>query len=658
MCCIVMRNWDQVRRYHLEAIKRDFPWLMDDIISTMPAHLDIGKSRLDFSYAESLDDVKRRFMSGNYAIIAIDQAEQFTIEEIREVRRANRIKGGKPAKLILSFNMRGSSIQELRKWFLHGEVLPDENPDDYKGFKWNPWDNHYWCEAALIKDGYTVTDYYNWTDDQRKSYAAAKGQYTKQLATDDEAIRQSDWEGSWDSVEGTFFSSSWDLQATRINQVMVERLHKPWSNHWISIDWGKAHFTGIQWHYRTLLSPGDAQILLNWNLTKPISVIVTYREHYVNELESSEVAKVVAGLTPPEERKLVRAVYLDPSAFSDRDSPNTTAIQISKVLRENQMPGCSHADNDRKGGYSLMGMLFKATKGHGYLLGPDDKPFQANDVVFIADSCPELINSIPLLMRDPKSLEDVLKTDKTSAKIEMDSTDCFVADTLIHTQRGHVPIEHVHPGDYVMTRSGWKRVIHSWKSRSNAEVVTASFSDGAQTTCTQTHKFYTDTGFLPLCDIRYGDKLYAWHSGRQSSIVGLHTTATLSPNSSLTAGTSWGSVSTFIARCGSMNMARSLKAFMYTMSTAITAITRSVTSSAFCLLPTNDLMFSVESGRLSANSAEQYSSALPSSLAGSAPTPVSPSGAGITKSTMYPSLVSCVAQLFSGTDTISAIPAA
>jgi hypothetical protein len=173
------------------------------------------------------------------------------------------------------------------------------------------------------------------------------------------------------------------------------------------------------------LSPGDAQILLNWNLTKPISVIVTYREHYVNELESSEVAKVVAGLTPPEERKLVRAVYLDPSAFSDRDSPNTTAIQISKVLRENQMPGCSHADNDRKGGYSLMGMLFKATKGHGYLLGPDDKPFQANDVVFIADSCPELINSIPLLMRDPKSLEDVLKTDKTSAKIEMDSTDTY-----------------------------------------------------------------------------------------------------------------------------------------------------------------------------------------------------------------------------------------
>ncbi len=45
------------------------------------------------------------------------------------------------------------------------------------------------------------------------------------------------------------------------------------------------------------------------------------------------------------------------------------------------------------------------------------------EVWLISANCPELARAIPLLMRDPKNLDDVLKTDKGTAKIEQDVAD-------------------------------------------------------------------------------------------------------------------------------------------------------------------------------------------------------------------------------------------
>lgn len=421
LTCVVMRNWDQVLKYHIKVLERDYPWI-NNLKVTSPASFNIGSSWCDFSYAEDLTDCERRFRSANYDVIAVDQAEQFTQEEIKEIRKACRSKTGKMAKLLLSFNMRGSGIAWLRKWFRDGEGI---DPNDVIFFKFDPWDTVAWVLEALKTDAYTVEDYYSWDDDQRKSYAAAKGSYTQQLATDDEVIRQADWEGSWDSFEGSFFSNSFDLETTRIPAVTVELLRKPWSVHWISCDWGKAHWCAVQWHFRVLLSPLEIHKILGWTVDSPLSVVVTYREKYYEGLESSEVANRVITETPEFEQKLIKAFYLGPDAFAERDAINTTAIQIGKALQGNpiRLPGPVRADNDRKGGYSLMSVLLKANKGHGYLKDRNNKPFQVNDVWLISSECPVLLNSIPMLMRNPKDIEDVLKTDKSSAKIEMDSTD-------------------------------------------------------------------------------------------------------------------------------------------------------------------------------------------------------------------------------------------
>src|SRR5208337_2371345 len=78
----------------------------------------VASSEIHFNYAESLEDVIRRFRSANYYDIFVDQAEQFSEDELREMRQAVRwpkVPQG-TCKLVLSFNM-GGNIDFLRRIF-------------------------------------------------------------------------------------------------------------------------------------------------------------------------------------------------------------------------------------------------------------------------------------------------------------------------------------------------------------------------------------------------------------------------------------------------------------------------------------------------------------------------------------------------------------
>ena len=530
--CMIMRTWPQLNTFHLEAIKATFPFIKEGLKVSPPAKLEVGGSRMDFKYAENYDGVVQTLRSGNYRYIFIDQAEQFTEREIREIRKANR-STRQTAKIILLFNMRGAGIQTLRKWFYLKELNKDEKQSDYTFLKVNPWDNIEWVRTALESDNYTEHDYYSWTDQQRHDYAKERGEYTRQLASDDEVIRAADWYGSWDSLEGAYFSNSFDLEATRINPIKAETIRKNWASHWTSQDWGKAHYCATYWFFRVTLSPQEIQKYLGWDwrFDDSLNVIVCYREMIVSELSSSEVARRIVDCTPVDERKKLRSYFLSPECVTD--DPNSVGSQQSKELRAMGLPGATKADNDRIGGAALIENLLKATKYKG--IDPKDgRPYQ--NALLISSECPELLKAIPMLMRDPKDLNDVLKTDKGQAKIEQDIYDaCFVWDTPVLTGEGWVPIAWVLPGDMVLTRKGWKKVRRAWRNRENAPVVKATFSNGCVLTCTSDHKFYTDSGWKMLRDIGYDDKITVCE--KQSPSWAAPTTDTQNPVSYQNSGT-------------------------------------------------------------------------------------------------------------------------
>lgn len=452
-CTLVMRNWDQVFKYHIEEIRKsqEFKGINEALKTTPPASLKIGTSQLDFSYAENLQDVIRRFRSANIDVLVVDQSEQFTEAEIREMRQAARSKSGKPAKLVLSFNMRGAGIDFHRNWFHLRRVGAEEDAEQFRFVKFNPWDNCQWVIEALREDGYTVEEYYSWTDDQRKRYASVRGTYTKQLSTLDPVIRKADWEGDWNSIEGTYFQNSFDLDATRISAGKVEALRKPTATHWMSSDWGKAHWWPSHWHFRVALSPSEVHTILGWHVSSSLNVTITYRELVANEKTPDEMARLQISRTPDHERSRLRAYFLSPEQVTGE--PNSVGAQQARELRAAGMPGPVKADNDRIGGWSLMDRLLRGTKfaghdpstlritcndcGHQTIAasGAESKcgrcgsislraeAAQCSDVWLISAECPELLESIPKLIRDPKNLDDVLKTDKSSARLEQDIAD-------------------------------------------------------------------------------------------------------------------------------------------------------------------------------------------------------------------------------------------
>jgi hypothetical protein len=128
--CVVMRTYEQLRKYHIDPLLKAFPDI-EPCYHRTDKKLVIpcagGTSQLDLGYAETYDDIEQFFRSANYKFILMDQAEQFIESEFREMRKACRWPGG-GAKLLYSFNMGGAGIQTLKKWFHTGEVGARENP--------------------------------------------------------------------------------------------------------------------------------------------------------------------------------------------------------------------------------------------------------------------------------------------------------------------------------------------------------------------------------------------------------------------------------------------------------------------------------------------------------------------------------------------------
>ena len=436
-----MRNYDQVKRYHVDPILRIWPFLADCYHKTeskMIFPFENGPaSEIHFCYAESIDDVVRRFRSGSYYRVYLDQSEQFTNEEISEVRQSVRwtnVPQG-TCKLILAFNMGGASIDYHRKIFHLGEYNENESPDDYKFVHLYTWDNVMWSLPALKAEGLTEADYYSWPEEQRKEYCRAKSDYGKSLTSQDASLVKRDWEASWDSLEGAFFARAYDRNKTVLPLERIQKLIRPWWTRWISQDWGRGHYCATYWHARGEISPDEAKHILGWDLKRTLKVVVTYREYIAGgaaakdeggerELAESDIIRKIIektdqhgemlDKTPWEERKAVQAFYLSPDAFAKRDEKRTIAQEYALALDKAKMAGPTAADTDVDGGWALMYNLMLETKRQGITGG---------EVWFISVDCPVLISSIPLLQRDPKNLDRVLKTDKSQAKIEQDSSE-------------------------------------------------------------------------------------------------------------------------------------------------------------------------------------------------------------------------------------------
>lgn len=100
--------------------------------------------------------------------------------------------------------------------------------------------------------------------------------------------------------------------------------------------------------------------------------------------------------------------------------------------------------------------------------------------------------------------------------------DCIARGVPVETFGGPVPIELVRPGDLVLTRRGYRRVIKAWMVRANADVYRVVDLVG-----TGDHRVWTENrGWVPLSTVTASDILSTCRSQRSLSSRGYATTAT------------------------------------------------------------------------------------------------------------------------------------
>uniref|UniRef100_A0A6M3IXD6 Putative structural protein n=1 Tax=viral metagenome TaxID=1070528 RepID=A0A6M3IXD6_9ZZZZ len=85
---------------------------------------------------------------------------------------------------------------------------------------------------------------------------------------------------------------------------------------------------------------------------------------------------------------------------------------------------------------------------------------------------------------------------------------CLIAGTQITTKRGKVPIEKVVAGDFVLTRTGFCKVLKAWLSKYTNELTTVIFSNGESVTGTPDHLVFTkNAGWKCLENLTYSDRV-------------------------------------------------------------------------------------------------------------------------------------------------------
>lgn len=284
------------------------------------------------------------------------------------------------------------------------------------------------------------------------------------MSIKDPALKRAMLDGDWDVFAGQYFTE-WSRDKHVIEPIKLDP-------HWkrvISLDWGFNDPSACYWY-----------------ALAPDSRVYMYRELYESKLKASELGEKICQLSKGESVSYMTA---SPDMFAKRGGDHTHGESIADILKMKIRDVCpiKPADNDRVNGWQRMREWLSDA--------PDGKPY-----LQVFSNCVNLIRTLPSLIRDDHNVEDV------DDKCDDHAGECLIAGTQVLTINGEKPIEQITPGELVLTRKGYKRVLYSSITGANEPVFTVTFSNGKTITGTVNHPvFIAGVGFKPLNSIRYGD---------------------------------------------------------------------------------------------------------------------------------------------------------
>lgn len=414
-----------VRRVEGDIIKNH----IDPMLSMWPKlRAWYTENRIDFSngamllfeYAQTTREVERKFMGPSYALILVDQAEQFSEYELTIIKTACRWGGavGGFAKVVLAFNPGGQGTAFLRRIFWLKEYRGEEQPHDFAFIHAFGWDNYEWFRNEVdISPG----DFYNLSHAARFElfiHHTTEGRKMNALPPN---LRAGHLLGSFTEFAGQYFAGVWDEGKCVISPSLVKQIAPNWSTRWTSTDWGFKHAACHIWWTIVKLSPEKLYQYLDIESDYEMDVILAEREQMDHQVGPRKLIESYVAATPVEQR--IQREFVSPDTRQKRTDQNTIEEEMTDAWIAAGFVGPELADDDRVGGWRLLYSLFEQTCDcRGAKITADMAT--RGPLLLINHLCVEVRRAIPLAIFnniDPKKSEDVLKT----ATDEDDVLDCL-----------------------------------------------------------------------------------------------------------------------------------------------------------------------------------------------------------------------------------------
>lgn len=304
------------------------------------------------------------------------------------------------------------------------------------------------------------------------------------------------------------------------------------------------------------------------------------RFHFFDEFykpsNPAEIARFIKN--HPFYRRITKIVA-DPSIFNNNQHNQDGSVRSIKDLIEDAgIYGIEPGVNDRIAGLERMKMMLR------FNAVQDLEPYMT-----ISKNCKklwwELINLTYKENTDNQRAtsnepEDVVK------KNDHGFDSCFESSVEVTTDFGRKPICKILPGEKVLTRLGYRKVISAGKTGTKQTSVLV-FSNGRSIECTGCHPFYTkNRGFVSADDLRYDDIVLTEEECQSR----LNSTESFLEKLAITTGQMGlivkEALNLFIVNFGSTTMGRFQTDFMSTTKMVIQTITQLKTLKLFRLLST------------------------------------------------------------------------
>jgi hypothetical protein len=415
----IRRNWGDLEKSTVRDLEEFVPGQLYDYNKANHVARFYNGSTLTFGHLQHNSEADlAQYLSASFPVIVIDECGQISGTAYQWLQSRNRMNpeckpdpaGRFPRPVMLACtNPVGPYWPWYKAQFV--EHRPFEPPEGARRDRNGLWWIQHGGEWVCVYDPADWEYVHSTLLDNNHLRQRDPGLYNRLMGLPND-LREKLLFGNLNSVSGQYFDI-WDPSSHIIDlRATPDAIRwQPWQPKWIGWDAGRAHYSAAYW-----MTKAEVKHPLTgaWK-TKTVvyrECVERGKDHawWANELARRSVnrwdgwdrnnKRVEIG-----EREKIDAIFYSHEQFSLRMEAHTPAEEVSRLLAERGMPGVSRGTRDRSASAQF---CYNMLSRH--------------EIVILSE-CPELIRSLPSLMRDEDNPEDVAKREDSDTSQKAD--DCY-----------------------------------------------------------------------------------------------------------------------------------------------------------------------------------------------------------------------------------------